>query len=871
MFAWHCDYATFKESVIMRKVSSFSIGALAVLLLTLLLLGCGGGRNASSVSNLKSMPEGRTVDLNAALAELDALQAPPGVDPVIFQELKDSLRGALIARGKIVCTPSTNPVNDLVELTPATDPPTIAWSANFFRGDGSGDGAISVADLSQLAMEFNDEIATEPTSMYADYDDSGKVGVSDITTIAMGFGWTTASYNVEWSETETGTYALAGNVLWGDALPDLNANNFKVWNYQFNAGVLPAVASVWVRVTPLDSDGVLGVPCAPIEVPLTTIPPRDFYITGIRVNVSNTVNTDAADLVNIGTTRYVAPAGGGDTFADVASNTVILVDLEDVFYRWKGNNYTPDDPLPADLTQTELDAFIADAKAYMSYLVLSIDSVEGWTPSATQPPTGYEGRIGPNDDLDPPNVDGGVILATMADNDMTQGSAGFQVPIVYDQTVDPNAPEVVAFSPTEQPQNINTTVHTLRIHFGADETLTEVPDTVALLNKATGAVAYTFAAAATPETPASPTTPGEYTYQWLASPGSSMFVRVMVPASQLTPGIEYVWRVSEDVAGFELKSSRYKPGGVFTLIGPDLFDMVTWPEEEYYWDDVRAPYLYFFPQDPIIRRNPMGDMDDPSAQFPQWEWDDPAAANDIVKNSGEEFMIVFGERPPPPDPPLPDSPMVYYNFGDVAPPSIGEADGQLPIALRQPHMLGGIAGLMPDTSGNYSFSLFSKEGTYLGSVTRYNGFMPIIRSAPYLDATADFGVRPWGFDGSNLTPDFSDKAASRSSNDVVVFTFYNLWLRHDDHPGLPQVEQGTRVILTDVTSTADLNDIKLKPAIMNGEFQGGLCYMTLDVSETQDIWVMNLDEYIPFGEYNVTLVNPAAGNVTYPDNLFITP
>jgi len=855
----------------MRKVSSFSIGALAVLLLTFLLLGCGGGRSAPTGSNLKSMPAGRTIDLNETLAELDALQAPAGVDPVIFNQLKDSLRGALVARGKIVCVPPADAVNDLLETDPATAPPTIVWSENFFRGDGDRGGSIGVTDVTPLAIEFGKVIADNPEAMYADYNDDGTVGVSDVTVLAMEFGKTLASFDVEWSETETGTYALAGNVPFDPALPDLNANSFKVWNYQFGAGVLPAVPSVWVRITPRDADTVVGVVSDPIEIPLNVVPPQDFYVTGIRVGVTNTVNTDAADTVNIGTTNYVAPAGGGDTFGDVASNTVILIDLTDVYYLWKNNPYGPDDPLPADLTQAELDAFIADAKAYMSYSVTPVDTVEGWTASATQPPTGYEGRIGPNDDLDPPNADGGRITATLADYEGTQGANSFTVEIVYDQTVDPNAPAIFSFDPMEQPQNV-TQVSQIRAHFGADAIGDEMPFAIELHNAATGALEATFLPSTTVpvEGLAPPDNAGEYTLNRITgNPDFTTIFQVKVAASQLDQSINYVWRVSEDVAGFELKSSLKKPGDVLDIIGPDLFDMNTWPEEEFYDQDPRQPWLYFTPQNPLIRRNPLGHRD--LSVPPVFEPDDAAAFTDYVKSTGEEFLVVFGETGPPP---VPDSPTVYYSYGTVPPATIGAADGEIPISSRQPHLLAGIAGVVDGTPGSsidVSFGLFSKEGTYLGGVSRIRASMQTTRSAPIQGLDGDFGVRPWGAAGDATTPDFSDNTASIGSADVVVFTFYNLWLRHDDGPGLPQDQQGTHVIFTDAISSAPLPELRMRTGILGNEFQGALCHMTLDVSQTTGIWFQNIDQQIPFGEYNVTIESPGAGNFTYPKNIFITP
>lgn len=854
----------------MRKVSSFSIGALAVLLLTFLLLGCGGGRSAPTGSNLKSMPAGRTIDLNETLAELDALQAPAGVDPGFFNELKDSLRGALIARGKIVCAPPAVTVNDLAESDPVTDPPTVNWSANFFRADGNVSGDISIADVTPIAINFGADVTANPDVMYADYNDNGTVGIEDITPLAIGFGTSVGSFDVEYCETEAGTYINAGNVLFANST-GLNANGFPAFTYQFGAGVLPAVASVWVRVTPLDTDGVAGVPCAPIEVPLDTPPIRDFYVTGIRVNVSNTVNTDAADTVNVGTTRYVAPAGGGDTYADVASNSVILVDLLDVYYLWKGNPYGPDDPLPTELTPAMLADFITEAKDFMTYQVISIDMVEGWAASATQPPTGYEGRIGPNDDLVPPNMDGGAIVATLADYEGTQGNASFTVSIVYNQTVDPDAPAIFSFDPMTQPQNV-TAVSQIRAHFGADAVGDEMPLAIELHNAATGALEATFVPSTTVpvEGLAPPDNAGEYTLNRITgNPDFSTIFQVKVAASTLDQTVNYVWRISEDVAGFELKSSLKKPGQVLDILGPELFDMNTWPEEEFYDQDPRQPWLYFSPQDPLIRRNPLGHRD--LSTPPVFEADDANAYTDLVKSTGDEFLVVYGEPGPPP---TPDSPAVYYSYGLVPPATIGAADGEIPISSRQPHLLAGIAGVVDGTPGSsvdVSFGLFSKEGTYLGGVSRIRASMQTTRSAPIQGIDGDFGVRPWGLAGDQAVPDFSDKVASIGNADVVAFTFYNLWLRHDDGTGLPQDQQGTHVILVDAISSAPLPELKMRTGMLGNAFQGALCYMTLDISQTTGIWFQNIDQPIPFGEYNVMIETPGAGNFTYPSNLFITP
>jgi hypothetical protein len=102
----------------MRKVLFFSL-ALAVLLLAVTLLGCGGGKSPTA-SNLNGSTYG---SIDEALAELEALTPPEGVDPSLFEQLKDAFRKALESRGgKITSTPPPEAVDDLAAPDPQPEP-----------------------------------------------------------------------------------------------------------------------------------------------------------------------------------------------------------------------------------------------------------------------------------------------------------------------------------------------------------------------------------------------------------------------------------------------------------------------------------------------------------------------------------------------------------------------------------------------------------------------------------------------------------------------------------------------------------------------------------------------------------------------------
>ncbi|OGK09046.1 MAG: hypothetical protein A2Y63_01805 [Candidatus Riflebacteria bacterium RBG_13_59_9] len=833
--------------------------ALAVLLLTVALLGCGGGKSSPTATHLKSMPASE-VNLDQALARLDGLEAPEGVDPDVFAMLKDELRRQLVARGKIVATPSAYTVNDLEEVLPATDPPTITWSSNFFIADGNIDGAVGIADVTPIAFWFGTKPSEVPEAMVADYNRNDMVEIGDITPLAMTFGQDTAGFTIEVCATEVGSFApLATPVLWTDQLADKNVNGFAVFEYQFATGEVLPPPEMWVRLIPYDAESTPGVACDPIKIDLGA-PPVEFVVTDMLIQATGTTNTEpGGDYV--GTGFYVAPATGDPTTGEAPANTPVVVVLSDVAYTFKGLPYDFGATLPADLTPEQFDAIMVTLQEHMAYTVVSDETPadpEAWADDATQPPDGLAGTLGPND------AGALLITADMSDSEWTAGSDTFTVDIELALTEDVNAPEIWGFEPPEQPQN-KTAMHTVRLDWGADEVGDEMPVQVALYDAATGIMAYTFEPAAVVETTDPPANDGEYTFSRIPIPiDFTTIIQAKLAGVYLEQGVDYVWRVSEDDAGFERRSSLKKPGDTFNLLPPAFFNMNTWPEEEFSVGDAKQPYIYFVPEKPLIRRNPLGHPEgmEPSEFVP----DDINAFEDIVKGGGgEQFEIVFGLMGPPP---VPDGPLVYYLAGDEPPRTIGEADGMLPISSRQPHLLAGLVAVVPNVPGDVSFGLFMQDGTYLGGVTRLVAAIPIPRNDVVI-GDGDFGVRPWGADGSEEIAAFDDKIASQGDNDVVVFTFYNLWLRHDDVPALPQSQQGTHLVLS--VMGAPLPDILLRPHILATDFQGGLAYCALDVG-ADDIWWQNITQPIPMNTYTVTLVNPGAGpGDTYPDNLIIIP
>jgi len=860
----------------MRKVLFFSL-ALAVLLLAVTLLGCGGGKSPTA-SSLKGNTYGSIDD---ALAELEALTPPEGVDPVLFQELKDAFRPMLEARGgKITSVPSTYAVTDLTAPDPQPDPPIITWSSDFFIADGDVSGAVSIADITPIAvyfgMQWTDDAGEnyDPEAKKADYNRDGTVAISDLTPLAVTFGHDTADFVVEWSETEDfATVATLGDpVPWVGDEP-LNENGFRVFTFTLDSAILSefpvGAESVWLRVIPRDAEGTAGVPPeAGLEFNLGGVQPATITVTDILVEIGSSVNTDAAGDWE-GTAFYQSPAAGGDTTGEIPANTETAINLYDIAYTYQGVPYDFGADPPPEITGEQWAEIWDALHASMTYSVVSNEDPvdpEAWDESDPQPETGYAGFVGPND---PGEL---YITATMTDNDYTPGAVAYEVNVVMAITEDVNAPEIQDYDPPEQPQN-KTGIVTIRMDWGEDEVGDEVPadtDNGVALFAADGTFLRRFDPADPLETPDPPSTAGEYTLERMpAGMEFTTVIRVMVPAG-LNQG-DYIWRVAEMNDTFECRSSLKKPDKVYTIVGPEYFDMYTWPlggaNGSFSVNSAAQPYVYFFPEDPKIRRNPVGHPTPPPDDPPEFEPDDPIAFEDFIKgdeDTGQEFLIVYGSLTP--IPPEPDSPMVYYRYGTEPAQTIGEADGQLPISYLQPHMIGAVVFGTLTEEGDITFSLFDKSGTLLGFVSHYATTMPQPRSAPIVDEECDFGVRPWG---TGLDPlDFSDKSADLSVPDVVVFTAKNIWLRHDDNSSMDQSWRSTHVVWT-LEGAGQIPDLKMRPHIV-GLDTDDLVYLAVDIANPD--WWSDITRDIDVGEYSITLLTPGAGSsLPYPDSLFVVP
>ena len=251
-----------------------SIGLLA--LLSTALLSCGGGRQSPAASPQSSdnrvappfqaaIPSETTRHggqaLDEALAQLDALPVPAGVDETVFQELKDRLATLLttnnqhfpaVARpttGRYASTPPGGPSNRVDDLLLADNGDgtyTLTWSYRN-TGDYNQDGFVNIQDITPLAVHFNEPAGG--ANEWIDGNRDGAINIMDVTPLAANFFVDAASYAVEASETQDGLFSEV------DSVPLSAASGDGRKRFVHTLSLEPGV---WVRVVPADSSGAKG-------------------------------------------------------------------------------------------------------------------------------------------------------------------------------------------------------------------------------------------------------------------------------------------------------------------------------------------------------------------------------------------------------------------------------------------------------------------------------------------------------------------------------------------------------------------------------------------------------------------------------------
>jgi hypothetical protein len=249
-----------------------NMALLTALIAALILIACGQESRRVPSSVITSPQSPASISINEALAELDAMQTPKGVDPAVFAQLKTALRAALIARGegKLVSTPPTGVVNAVPDFN-VTDTgggtADLTWHY-YNKGDYNQDGVVGIADITPLAMHYGEGWAIgEENTLAAVVDGSGDgtVNIADVTQIAMYFGVEAEGYFIESSNTEGGTYTQVQSVSIIDGLDKATGRMRFAVNISFDP-------TLWYHVVPTDSSLAPGVPSNAVQLAVPGTP-----------------------------------------------------------------------------------------------------------------------------------------------------------------------------------------------------------------------------------------------------------------------------------------------------------------------------------------------------------------------------------------------------------------------------------------------------------------------------------------------------------------------------------------------------------------------------------------------------------------------
>jgi len=285
-----------------------------VLLVALALAACGGkktrlvpqpapigsgGLQAADDAHRVAPPIQAAADisLDEALAELDALDAPDGVDEALFAELKDALSSQLESRfsnrdslmghsrlesrdsrfeGKFVSTPPTgeaNRVNDLAIADNGDGTFTLSWHYKNL-GDYDQNGIVGISDITPLARHFGEEVPADDinrNSIQAVIDGSsnGVVDIADIVVLAQRLATQVAGYAIEGAQAIDSAFSFIQAI----GLEPVTTDGRLLITH-----TVSRVGFKCVRVSPTDASGAAGEPSNAVFMPATGR--GDWYMFG---------------------------------------------------------------------------------------------------------------------------------------------------------------------------------------------------------------------------------------------------------------------------------------------------------------------------------------------------------------------------------------------------------------------------------------------------------------------------------------------------------------------------------------------------------------------------------------------------------------
>jgi hypothetical protein len=293
--------------------------------LLLALFSCGGNRA------LTQQGTPRQFAADDAVAQALALQPPSGVDPAVFNKLRDELvrQLTLRAEGKLPAAAPSGAGGQVDDLAYDSLTGALTWSyAN--TGDYNLDGIVGVADITPLALYFgadtDDGIGYDAYETWLDGDGNGVIGIGDITPLAMGFGAQVSAYNVACSSGLDSGYAQVSTVGFGESDGGVIPPKFTYYDL-----ALPSFGA-YCKVQPLDNLSVGGIESLALDIAsgntiITNgvIGPEGGSIGDGSVAVDVQPGTFSAD------TPVSVETGPDGRYEDQASGGFYIVGIPDTF------------------------------------------------------------------------------------------------------------------------------------------------------------------------------------------------------------------------------------------------------------------------------------------------------------------------------------------------------------------------------------------------------------------------------------------------------------------------------------------------------------------------------------------------------------
>jgi len=263
------------------------------LIVSLFCVACSGSSSKFSPAADPSAAPATPHTRAEALAALDALPTPSGVDAELFAQLKSTLRTMLEAAPpeRFVSTPPVGVVNRIDDLTTGINDQGeegIQWNYKNV-GDYDMNGEVNISDLTPVGMHFHKNSSSpdwKSAARFADGDGNGEVNIADLTPIGANFFHQVSGYIIEGGAVPEGPFSELDQVPFESGTPLLTG----IRMYHF----VPAVQNPVYRVVPVDVYGTPGEPSNPSV---------DFIISDL--------------------TRVVG-APGGPTFVGRAGNDLTL-------------------------------------------------------------------------------------------------------------------------------------------------------------------------------------------------------------------------------------------------------------------------------------------------------------------------------------------------------------------------------------------------------------------------------------------------------------------------------------------------------------------------------------------------------------------